>query len=181
MFGPGKLPILPQNINELSKEEQKKVSKKGKNRIIKKAKEIRQEFSKAVISGSHSGSGKLVFEHYDALVKIWGGSATSQPSSEIIIIRYVKMHLSVFLDKKPLTYIIMLTTKNMFNESSYSTVFHIANSGGLELDENEKLSDYISRKGLLVLKICFILKSTSPSLEMTLTLLLQLNPIDTTI
>lgn len=46
---------------------------------MEKTKEIRQSFSKAVISGSRSGSGKLVFEHYDSLIKIWGGSANSKP------------------------------------------------------------------------------------------------------
>ena len=53
--------------------------KKGKNRVIEKTKEIRQLFSKAVVSGSRSGSGKIVFEYYNTLVRIWGGSATSQP------------------------------------------------------------------------------------------------------
>lgn len=88
-FGPVKAPTLPQNINELTKEEQKEAKKlfkkqdelykKGKNRVQEKTKEIRQGFSKAIISGSRSGSGKLVYEHYDSLVKIWGGSATCQP------------------------------------------------------------------------------------------------------
>ena len=58
---------------------QTELFKKGKNRVIEKTKEIRQLFSKAVVSSSRSGSGKIVFEHYDTLVKIWGGSATSQP------------------------------------------------------------------------------------------------------
>jgi hypothetical protein len=49
--------------------------------------------------------------------------------------------------------------KNMYNESCYSTLFNICNSGGLELNENEILSDYLSRKGLLVSKTYFILKS----------------------
>ena len=46
-----------------------------------KIKEIHQKFSKAVISGSRQGSGKLVFEHYDQLVSIWGGSAHVEPLS----------------------------------------------------------------------------------------------------
>lgn len=36
---------------------------KGKNKIREKTKEVRLLFSKSVISGSKSGSGKLVFEH----------------------------------------------------------------------------------------------------------------------
>ena len=31
------------------------------------------------MSGSRSGSGKIVFEYYDNLVLIWGGSANSKP------------------------------------------------------------------------------------------------------
>ena len=42
-------------------------------------KEIRQKFSKAVVSGSRSGSGKIVFEFYDQLVSLWGGSANIEP------------------------------------------------------------------------------------------------------
>ena len=36
---------------------------KGKNKIREKTKEVRLLFSKSVISGSKSGSGKLVLEH----------------------------------------------------------------------------------------------------------------------
>ena len=54
---------------------------KGKSRIQEKRKEIRQSFSKPVVLGVHSGSGKLGFEHYDKLVSIWGGSANIEPLS----------------------------------------------------------------------------------------------------
>ena len=54
---------------------------KGKRWIQEKTKEIRQSFSTAVVSGSRSGSGKLVFEHYDKLVSIRGGSANIEPLS----------------------------------------------------------------------------------------------------
>ena len=33
------------------------------------------------MSGLHSGSGKLVFEHYQTLVSIWGGSDNIEPLS----------------------------------------------------------------------------------------------------
>lgn len=55
--------------------------KKGYTRIQEKLKEIRQNFSKAVTAGSRSGSGKIVLEFYDQLVKIWGGSAATKPLS----------------------------------------------------------------------------------------------------
>ena len=54
---------------------------KGKSRIKEKTKEIRKTFSKDVVLGSRSGSGKLVFEHYETLVSIWGGSANIEPLS----------------------------------------------------------------------------------------------------
>ena len=73
-------PVDESELTNLSKEEAKKVSKaekelisKGRSRIIEKIKEIRQSFSKAVISGTRSGSGRIVYEHYDKLVEIWGG------------------------------------------------------------------------------------------------------------
>ena len=43
---------------------------KDTKRIIEKVKEMRQNFSKAIIKGSRSGSGKLVFEFYEKFVKI---------------------------------------------------------------------------------------------------------------
>ncbi len=33
------------------------------------------------MAGSRSGCGKIVFEFYDKLVKIWGGSANTEPLS----------------------------------------------------------------------------------------------------
>ena len=53
----------------------------GKSRTQEKTKEIRQSFSKALVSGSRSGSGKLAFEHYEKLVSIWVGSANVEPLS----------------------------------------------------------------------------------------------------
>ena len=89
LFGPTEAPNWPENFGQLSQEDQVTVRKeikiqtelivKGKSRIQEKTKEIRQSFSKAVVSGSRSGSGKLVFEHYEKLVSIWGGSANIEP------------------------------------------------------------------------------------------------------
>ena len=44
-----------------------------------KVKEIRQNYSKAVVSGRRSGSGKMIFVHYDKLVQIWGSSPNVSP------------------------------------------------------------------------------------------------------
>ena len=59
--------------------EDKGMIKRGYNRVQEKLKEIRQNFSKAVTTGSRSGSGKIVLEHYDQLVQIWGGSPATEP------------------------------------------------------------------------------------------------------
>ena len=48
---------------------------------MEKVKEIRQSFAKAVVSGNRSESGKIVYEFYDKLVLIWGGSANTEPTS----------------------------------------------------------------------------------------------------
>lgn len=40
---------------------------------MEKVKEIRQNFSKVVVLGRRSGSGKIVFEYYDKFVILWGG------------------------------------------------------------------------------------------------------------
>ena len=46
---------------------------------ILKVKEIRQSFSNAVTTRKRNGSGKIVFEHYDRLVSLWGGCAGITP------------------------------------------------------------------------------------------------------
>ena len=67
-------------IVDIEKEkESKELIKRGTKRIQEKLKEIRQHFSKAVVSGSRSGSGKIVFEFYDQLILLWGGSANIEP------------------------------------------------------------------------------------------------------
>ena len=62
-------------------EQEKKLIKKGYQRIHEKLKEIRQNFSIAVTTGRRSGSGKIVMQYYDELVKIWGGSPATAPLS----------------------------------------------------------------------------------------------------
>ena len=64
---------------EMIKEEQQYI-KRGYNRVLQKIKKSRQTFSSAVISGTRSGLGKVVMEHYDELVSIFGGSPSSEPS-----------------------------------------------------------------------------------------------------
>ena len=51
---------------------EKALIKKGYSRVMEKIKELRQKSSNAVTMGSRSGSGKLVMEFYDVMVKILG-------------------------------------------------------------------------------------------------------------
>ena len=91
LFGPVASIALPDNFDILSKEEKNKAKNrvkeskdlitKGQKRVMEKVKEIRQNFSKAVVSGSRSGSGKIVYEFYDKLITLWGGSAGTEPLS----------------------------------------------------------------------------------------------------
>ena len=57
----------------------KELIERGNKRIIEKVKEIRKNFAKAVVAGSRSGSGKIVYEFYDKPILIWGGSANTEP------------------------------------------------------------------------------------------------------
>ena len=66
---------------EKQSKEERKLIRTGYTRIQQKVKETRQSFSKAVVTGSRSGSGKLVYEHYETLKLIWGGSPNIEPLS----------------------------------------------------------------------------------------------------
>ena len=62
---------------EMIKEDQQLI-KHGYNRVMEKVKKIRQNLSSAVLSGRRSGSGKVVMDHYDELVAIFGGSPSTE-------------------------------------------------------------------------------------------------------
>ena len=78
VFGPV---CLPYRDNEITQEEQKlwqiyfkeenEKIRKGHIRIQEKIKDIRKNFSKALVAGTRIGSGKILFEHFDKLVQIW--------------------------------------------------------------------------------------------------------------
>ena len=72
--------------------EQKKQIKAGYGRIKSRIKIIRQNFKKAVIAGTRSGSGKIIIQNWDELILIWGscpsvkridGAAMTQTMDEI--------------------------------------------------------------------------------------------------
>ena len=83
-FGPKDLDPVDEDDRESSLkiiDEQKKQIQKGYGRVMEKNKELRQGFSHAVVTGTRSGSGKLVMEYYDVMVQIWGGSPATEPLS----------------------------------------------------------------------------------------------------
>ena len=83
--------LNPKEVEFLSDEDVKKMKNdikvhnqaiiRGRNRVQEKIKEIRQNFSKALINGTRSGSGKVVFSHYETLKEIWGSSANVEALS----------------------------------------------------------------------------------------------------
>ena len=88
LSGPSTPFSLPENFDTLSKEEKdtaeklaKELVKRGQKRIMEKVKGIRQNFAKVVVSGSRSGSGKIVCQCYDKLIMLWCGCANIAPLS----------------------------------------------------------------------------------------------------
>ena len=58
-----------------------KFFQRGHQRIMEKIEEVRQSFSTAILLGSRGGSGKLVYDIYDQLIEIWGGSPSTKQLS----------------------------------------------------------------------------------------------------
>ena len=59
--------------------EEKELMIRGRDRIIKKMKYIHQNFSKFVTIRTRSGSGKIVYDFFNKMVTILGGSANTKP------------------------------------------------------------------------------------------------------
>lgn len=79
-FGPEEISECPEGANDQEKvllqemiSQQKKSIKAGYGRIKCRVKMIRQNFKKAIVEGTRSGSGKLIMENWEQLVFIWGG------------------------------------------------------------------------------------------------------------
>lgn len=70
-------------FSEEEKAKAKRRVKESKDMVTKRQKKVmekvRQSFSKAVISGIRSGSRKIVYEFFENLTKLWGGSARKEP------------------------------------------------------------------------------------------------------
>ena len=90
-FGPNEVCAPSKPVKEMTEDEykvyknildkDKSMIKLGYNRIKEKLKSIRQDYSKAVVSGTRSGSGKIVLQYFDELASIWGGSPATEPLS----------------------------------------------------------------------------------------------------
>ena len=81
--------------------------KKGIKRIQETVKEIRRNFSKAIVSGSRSG--RIEEEFCEDLVSIWGGSDYTKPLEfdTIVMIFFDQMNKhKIFLNLKTLLTIV---------------------------------------------------------------------------
>eukprot|EP00112_Aurelia_sp_Birch-Aquarium-sp1_P020089 Seg509.14 transcript_id=Seg509.14/GoldUCD/mRNA.D3Y31 product="hypothetical protein" protein_id=Seg509.14/GoldUCD/D3Y31 len=79
-FGPEEITRIPEGLDDREKvklerfiAEEKRLIKVGYGRVKGRVKSVRQNFKKAVIEGTRSGSGKLLIRNWDRLVMIWGG------------------------------------------------------------------------------------------------------------
>ena len=91
LFGPVSLTLPSENSEEFNDKEREQLKKqeayerelisKGYHHIVEKVKEIRQNFSKAVVQGTRSSCRKFVYEFYDKVITIWSGSANTEPLS----------------------------------------------------------------------------------------------------
>ena len=88
-FGPKIVRAPPKPVKDMIEDEYKAYKsmldkdkgmiRVGYNRIKEKLKSIRQDYLKAVVAGTRSGSGKIIFPYFDDLVLIWGGSPATEP------------------------------------------------------------------------------------------------------
>ena len=85
-----------QSFKAKLKIEQKQISQ-GYSRILEKVKSVRQGFSRAIISGTRSGSGRLICDQYEMLKSIWGGSANTEPLKTGIESSELNEHVSNFV------------------------------------------------------------------------------------
>ena len=82
LFGPPSPSTLTDDGSQEQKllfKQQKKEISRGYQRILEKIKDLRQGFSKAILSGTRSGSGKIVYEYFDRLKQIWGSCPNTKP------------------------------------------------------------------------------------------------------
>ena len=88
-FGPKEIMQPSVEIDEMSRDEyrefkekvdeQERAIKLGYDRIKAKVKKLRSGFQKCVAESTRSGSGRIIKEHWDALVAIWGGTPGAEP------------------------------------------------------------------------------------------------------
>ena len=79
-FGPVKISSINRELRSEERikhsnaiqEEQRNI-KIGYGRIKERLKLVRRNFKKAVVEGTRSGSGKIILQNWEYLVKIWGG------------------------------------------------------------------------------------------------------------
>ena len=117
LFGPVSVTPPPRQMQELNQQEkavydvqskqENNLISRGHNRILEKAKSLRQGFSKAVLAGGRSGSGTLLYDHYDSLKGSWVVLQTQSHCLQVFIptksIKFTiwKMKLMKIMQRSP--------------------------------------------------------------------------------
>ena len=88
-FGPKEIMQPSVEIDEMSRDEYREFKKKvdeqgraiklGYDRIKAKVKKLRSGFQKCVAESTRYGCGRIIKEHWDTLVAIWGGAPGAEP------------------------------------------------------------------------------------------------------
>ena len=88
-FGPKEIMRPSVEIDEMSRDEYREFKKKvdeqgraiklGYDRIKAKVKKLRSGFQKCVAESTRYGCGRIIKEHWDTLVAIWGGAPGAEP------------------------------------------------------------------------------------------------------
>ena len=96
-FGPA---MVREDQEDLTKEKRDSIQKDTKlitkdyQHTLEKIKEICQWFSKEVISETRSGSGKIIYKHFEKIKQIRGGSPNIEPMPNGIGSNFVNFNVS---------------------------------------------------------------------------------------
>lgn len=113
---------------------------KGKNRVHEKVKDMRQNYSKAVINETHSGCEKILYKHYDKLEPIW--SVLQIPNLFHIVYEVMILKMAIIV-KHFVTVVIIMMMRMVINTNETSdTANNVSQnkSDSIEDDNYENIS-----------------------------------------
>ena len=90
---------------------------KGKNRVHEKVKDMRQNYSKAVVNETHSGCERILYKHYDKLEPIW--SVLQIPNLFHIVYEVMILKMAIIV-KKFVTVVIIMMMRMVVNTNETS-------------------------------------------------------------